>query len=110
RRAKGARYFNLFVVATVSRGGGGSTWVCRAGETLSDMVPNAVDVQSVVSGIARSTTEQTRGIQEVNRAVMQLDAMVQQNAALVEESAAASAALQTQASALASTIGSFKVG
>jgi methyl-accepting chemotaxis protein len=34
---------------------------------------------------------------------------VQQNAALVEESAAASAALQTQADALASTIGRFSL-
>lgn len=54
-------------------------------------------------------TEQTRGIQEVNRAVTQLDAMVRQNAALVEESAAASATLQIQADALASTIGRFKL-
>jgi methyl-accepting chemotaxis protein len=45
----------------------------------------------------------------VNRAVTQLDAMVQQNAALVEESAAASAGLQIQADALASTIGRFRV-
>jgi methyl-accepting chemotaxis protein len=54
-------------------------------------------------------TEQTRGIQEVNGAVTQLDAMVQQNAALVGESAAASATLQIQADALASTIGRFKL-
>jgi methyl-accepting chemotaxis protein len=109
RSAQAAREVKQLVEATVSRVGAGSTLVRRAGETMGEIVANAVDVQSVVSGIARSTTEQTRGIQEVNRAVMQLDAMVQQNAALVEESAAASAALQTQANTLASTIGTFKV-
>jgi len=109
RSAQAAREVKQLVEATVSRVGAGSSLVRRAGETMGEIVANAVDVQSVVAGIARSTTEQTRGIQEVNRAVMQLDAMVQQNAALVEESAAAAAALQTQASALALTIGSFKV-
>lgn len=40
---------------------------------------------------------------------MQLDEMVQENVALVEELAAASAALQTQADALASNIGRFTI-
>ncbi|SDG42268.1 methyl-accepting chemotaxis sensory transducer with Cache sensor [Paraburkholderia phenazinium] len=109
RSAQAAREVKQLVESTVSRVAAGSSQVRRAGETMSEIVANAVDVQSVISGIARSATEQTRGIQEVNLAVMQLDGMVQQNAALVEESAAASAALQTQANALASTIGQFKI-
>nr|WP_177207597.1 hypothetical protein [Burkholderia contaminans] len=63
--------------------------------------------RDTVWGIARLATEQTRGIQEVNQALMQLDEMVQENVALVEELAVASAALQTQADALASNIGRF---
>ena len=109
RSAQAAREVKQLVEETVSRVAAGSSQVRLAGETMGEIVANAADVQSVISGIARSTTEQTRGIQEVNRAVTQLDAMVQQNAALVEESAAASAALQSQADALASTIGRFKV-
>nr|WP_255220079.1 hypothetical protein [Burkholderia glumae] len=77
--------------------------------TTSEIVSNSQNVQSIISSIARASTEQTRGVQEVNHAVMQLDAMVQQNAALVEETAAASTALQTQANALASAIGRFKI-
>jgi methyl-accepting chemotaxis protein len=109
RSAQAAREVKQLVEETVSRVAAGSSQVRLAGETMGEIVANAGDVQSVISGIARSTTEQTRGIQEVNRAVTQLDAMVQQNAALVEESAAASAALQTQADALASTIGRFRL-
>jgi methyl-accepting chemotaxis protein len=109
RSAQAAREVKQLVEETVSRVAAGSSQVRRAGETMNEIVANAGNVQSVISGIARSTTEQTRGIQEVNLAVMQLDAMVQQNAALVEESAAASAALQAQANTLALTIGRFTV-
>jgi methyl-accepting chemotaxis protein len=109
RSAQAAREVKQLVEETVSRVAAGSSQVRLAGETMNEIVANAAGVQTVISGIARSTTEQTRGIQEVNRAVTQLDAMVQQNAALVEESAAASAGLQIQADALASTIGRFKV-
>jgi methyl-accepting chemotaxis protein len=109
RSAQAAREVKQLVEETVSRVAAGSSQVRLAGQTMNEIVANAAGVQAVISGIARSTTEQTRGIQEVNRAVTQLDAMVQQNAALVEESAAASSALQTQADALASTIERFKV-
>ena len=109
RSAQAAREVKQLVEETVSRVAAGSSQVRRAGETMSEIVANAVGVQSVVSGIARASTEQTRGVQEVNRAVLQLDSMVQQNAALVEETAAASAVLQTQANALALAIGRFKV-
>ncbi|RDJ97962.1 methyl-accepting chemotaxis protein [Paraburkholderia lacunae] len=109
RSAQAAREVKQLVEATVSRVAAGSAQVRQAGETMGKIVANAVDVQLVISGIARAATEQTRGIQEVNLAVMQLDAMVQQNAALVEESAAASAALQAQANTLALTIARFKV-
>ncbi|PRD98718.1 hypothetical protein C6P77_18445 [Burkholderia ambifaria] len=86
RSAQAAREVKQLVEETVSRVE--AALVHQAGETMGKIVADAADVQSVVSGIARSATEQTRGIQEVNRAVMQLDEMVQQNAALVEESAA----------------------
>jgi methyl-accepting chemotaxis protein len=109
RSAQAAREVKQLVESTVARVSAGSSQVRQAGGTMTEIVANAVEVQSIISGIARATTEQTRGIQEVNVAVRQLDDMVQQNAALVEQSAAASTALQAQANALASTIGRFKV-
>ncbi len=109
RSAEAAREVKDLVETTVSRVSAGSVQVRQAGKTMSEIVTQSADVQSLISGIARATHEQTSGIQEVNRAVIQLDAMVQQNAALVEESAAASASLQTQANTLASTIGRFKI-
>jgi methyl-accepting chemotaxis protein len=107
RSAQAAREVKQLVEEAVSRVE--AALVHQAGETMGKIVAGAADVRSVVSGIARSATEQTRGIQEVNRALMQLDEMVQENVALVEELAAASAALQTQADALASNIGRFTI-
>jgi methyl-accepting chemotaxis protein len=96
------------VETTVARVTAGSSQVNQAGETMSEIIANTAGVQLIISDIARATTEQTRGIQEVNHAVTQLDGMVQQNAALVEETAAAATSLQAQASALAHSIGQFK--
>lgn len=109
RSAESAREVKQLVEATVSRVSAGSVQVRRAGKTMSEIISHSAEVQSVISGIARAASEQTRGIQEVNQAVVQLDVMVQQNASLVEQSAAASGTLQTQANALAATIGRFKI-
>ncbi len=109
RSAESAREVKQLVESTVSRVSAGSVQVRRAGKTMSEIISHSAEVQSVISGIARAAAEQTRGIQEVNQAVVQLDAMVQQNASLVEQSAAASGTLQTQANALAATIGRFKI-
>ena len=109
RSAQAAREIKQLVESTVASVAAGAAQVREAGDTMSEIVTNVAHVQSIVSDIARSATEQMTGIQEVNRAVAQLDGMVQQNAALVEESAAAASALQNQAAALVSAIEQFKV-
>lgn len=109
RSAQAAREIKQLVGSTVASVTAGSVQVRQAGQTMTEIVGNVADVQSIISAITRAAGEQTRGIQEVNRAVIQLDGMVQQNAALVEQTAAASTALQAQAKTLASTIGQFKV-
>ena len=109
RSALAAREIKQLVECTVASVAEGSVQVRQAGETMSEIVTNVANVQSLISGITYAANEQTRGIQEVNRAVIQLDGTVQQNAALVEQSAAASSALQAQAESLAHTIGRFKV-
>ncbi|MEC5409531.1 methyl-accepting chemotaxis protein [Paraburkholderia sp. MPAMCS5] len=108
RSAQAAREVKDLVETTVTRVTAGSSQVHRAGETMSEIIANTAGVQLIISDIARATTEQTSGIQEVNHAVSQLDGMVQQNAALVEETTAAATSLQAQASALARSIGQFK--
>ncbi|WP_179404981.1 methyl-accepting chemotaxis protein [Burkholderia guangdongensis] len=109
RSAQAAREVKVLVESTVDSVAAGSGQVRQAGETMHEIVTNVANVTTIISEITHAANEQTRGIQEVNRAVTQLDEMVQQNAALVEQSTAAASALQTQANALASTVGQFKV-
>ncbi|MBU9207109.1 methyl-accepting chemotaxis protein [Burkholderia multivorans] len=109
RSAQAAREVKVLVESTVDSVSAGSGQVRQAGETMREIVSNVANVTTIISEITHAANEQTRGIQEVNRAVTQLDEMVQQNAALVEQSTAAASALQTQANALASTVGQFRV-
>ena len=109
RSAQAAREVKVLVESTVACVSDGSGQVRQAGETMREIVTNVSNVTTIISEITHAANEQTRGIQEVNRAVTQLDEMVQQNAALVEQSTAAATALQTQANALAQTVGQFRV-
>ncbi|CAB3747366.1 chemotaxis protein [Burkholderia puraquae] len=109
RSAQAAREVKVLVESTVASVSAGSGQVRQAGDTMREIVSNVSNVTTIISEITHAANEQTRGIQEVNRAVTQLDEMVQQNAALVEESTAAATALQSQANALATTVGRFKV-
>jgi methyl-accepting chemotaxis protein len=109
RSAQAAREVKVLVESTVASVSAGSGQVRQAGDTMREIVSNVSNVTTIISEITHAANEQTRGIQEVNRAVTQLDEMVQQNAALVEQSTAAATALQSQANALATTVGQFKV-
>ena len=109
RSAQAAREVKVLVESTVASVSAGSGQVRQAGDTMREIVSNVSNVTTIISEITHAANEQTRGIQEVNRAVSQLDEMVQQNAALVEQSTAAATALQSQANALATTVGQFKV-
>jgi len=57
-------------------------------------------VAEIVSNIARASTEQAEGIDQVNKALTQMDAVTQQNSALVQENAATAQALEQQAAAM----------
>lgn len=64
-------------------------------------------VAVIIDDVARSATEQSRGIDEISRSVGQLDELTQRNAALVEQAAAGSAALKEQAAQLSRALSVF---
>ncbi len=74
--------------------------VRSAGSALTDIVSGIGRVADLVSEIARATSEQASGLDEVNIAIAQMDEMTQKNAALVEESTAAARSLEDQADQL----------
>jgi len=109
RSAHAAKEIKILVGSTVSAVASGSGQVRSAGNMMDEIVGSVTNVSTIMTEMAGTADEQTRGILELNKAVAQLDQMVQQNAALVEQSAAAASALQTQAMELALAVGEFKL-
>lgn len=84
--------------------------VNHAGEALAKIVESVKEAAALVDDIARASTEQSTGLEQINKALMQMDEVTQQNAALVEENAATAKALETQARSMDEQVAFFKIG
>jgi methyl-accepting chemotaxis protein len=91
---------------SVQRGG---TLVGRARGTMDELVASVHGVAKYMKEISAATDEQDAGIGQVNEAVAQMHRTTQQNASLVEQAAAAALSLESQASALADVVRTFKL-
>lgn len=107
RSASAAKEIKALVESTVSQVQQGSRLVREAGESMSVTVEGIGRVAVIIDDVARSATEQSRGIDEISRSVGQLDELTQRNAALVEQAAAGSAALKEQAAQLSRALSVF---
>lgn len=87
----------------------GSERVTSAGASMQRIITSVRQVSELMSEIALSTGEQSRGIEQINQAVAQMDTVTQQNAALVEEASAAAQSLQEQSKVLEETVAVFKL-
>lgn len=87
----------------------GSEKVTRAGESMKAIINSINQVSVLMSELALSTGEQSRGIEQINIAVTQMDAVTQQNAALVDEASTAALSLKEQSHLLKQTVDIFKV-
>lgn len=88
----------------------GVSLVDQAGEALDKIVSQVSSLDTLVSDIASSATEQATGLAEVNSAINEMDRVTQRNAAMVEESTAACHALTNESNELISLVGYFKTG
>jgi methyl-accepting chemotaxis protein len=66
------------------------------------------NVTQMIGDIANSSSEQSRGVNEVNQALHLIDEVTQNNAALVEETSAAAQSMQDQADELEKQMQFFK--
>ncbi len=110
RSATAAKEIKGLIEASVGNVTQGCKLVEQAGSTMDEIVVNVRRVTDIMSELAISSDEQSRGIEQINQAVGQMDQVTQGNAALVEEAAAAAQALETQAMALVQTVDVFKLG
>jgi len=109
RSASAAREIKTLISASVEKVEGGTRVVEAAGQTMTQVVTNAKQINTYLAEIAQACKEQALGVNEVGRAIQELDKNTQQNAALVEETNAASSALTSQADELQAEIANFRV-
>jgi methyl-accepting chemotaxis protein len=109
RSAEAAREIKSLISASVEKIEQGTTVVDAAGKTMSEVVANATQINSLLAEIATAAREQALGVSEVGRSIQELDKTTQQNAALVEETTAAASSLRQEANTLQDEIANFKV-
>jgi methyl-accepting chemotaxis protein len=82
----------------------------KAGEMLSNLVPEIQRTADLVQEISAATREQNTGADQINQAIRELDTVIQQNASASDESAATSQELAAQSDQLRAVIGFFDLG
>ncbi len=81
----------------------------KAGELLEAIVPGIQKTAELVQEINASSSEQSRGVEQITQAIQQLDDVIQQNASGAEELASTSEELSGQAEQLRDALGFFKL-
>jgi methyl-accepting chemotaxis protein len=109
RSAEAAREIKALIGSSADKVEAGSRHVAEAGQAMSDILDQVRKVNDLITEIASTADEQSRGIDQINAAVTQMDQVTQQNAALVEESAAAASSLSQQAESLSRAVSAFQV-
>jgi methyl-accepting chemotaxis protein len=108
RSAASAKEVKTLIDESVSNVSGGVALVDEAEQTIGRVVHSVGGVAQVIDDIARSSREQSAGIEEINLAMQKLETVTQENSALVEESAALAGAFEQEANRLADTVAAFK--
>ncbi len=109
RSSQAAKEIKELINDAVEHVDSGSDLVRRAGGTMQDIVRAVQRVNSILGEITAALGEQSTGIDQVNHAVAHMDRVTQENAALVQQATAATSALASQARALQSVVGEFKL-
>ncbi len=109
RSAGAAKEIDTLIKDSIGKINEGTDLVNRSGDALKEIIIAAKQVKDIISEIAASSDEQSRGIEQINSAVIEMDKMTQQNAALVEETAAASEQMTNQAQELLEKVSLFRI-
>jgi methyl-accepting chemotaxis protein len=109
KSAAAAKEIKTLIDGSVSTVREGAALVDTAGVTMKEIVDAVNRVHTIMTEIAMASEEQRQGIQQVNTAVSHMDDATQRNAALVEQASAAATALNEQARAMHTLVGTFKV-
>lgn len=108
RSATAAKEIKTLISASEEQVKQGVSLVGDAGNALSLIATEVLEIDHHVQAIAEAAREQAIGLQEINTAVNSMDQGTQQNAAMVEETTAASHSLAGEASVLAQLMAQFQ--
>jgi methyl-accepting chemotaxis protein len=109
RSATAAKEIKTLISESVQSVDSGTKVVEGAGQTMTDVVANAQQINAFLDEIATAARQQADAIGQVGTSIHDLDQNTQQNAALVEQTHAAAGALTSQADALQDEIANFRV-
>ncbi|MBB2712954.1 methyl-accepting chemotaxis protein [Rhizobium sophoriradicis] len=109
RSAKAAKEIKDLITNSGAHVQTGVSLVGETGKALDAIVTEVQEINQHVHAIAEASREQSIGLQEINTAVNTMDQGTQQNAAMVEQSTAASHSLATEATALNTLLGQFRL-
>ncbi len=108
RSADAAKEIESLINDSVARIGAGTDLVNKAGDSMGDIVQSVTHVSQIIDEISTSSSEQSKGIEQIGKAVTEMDSTTQQNASLVQESSAAAISLEHQAKKLSEMVAIFK--
>ncbi|PTM97553.1 methyl-accepting chemotaxis protein [Mycoplana dimorpha] len=108
RSANAAKEIKNLINASEAQVREGVDLVGKTGSALEKIAEQVMQINSLISQISSSASEQAVGLKEINSAVNQMDQVTQQNAAMVEEATAASVSLNEEAKTLQSLVARFR--
>ena len=85
------------------------TVAAKAGEMLSEMLPDILRTTELVQEINAASNEQNTGAEQINRAIQQLDKVTQQNSSAAEEMSSTSQELASQAAVMQEAVAYFRL-
>jgi len=109
KSAEAAKDTESLIADSISKAELGSRIADETSESLKEIVSGIEESTRLVGDIARSSEEQTVGIDQINNGVDQVAQVVQQNSATAQESAAASEEMSGQSLMLEGLVSRFKL-
>jgi methyl-accepting chemotaxis protein len=107
KSAAAARDIGQLINTSAADVDNGVTLVLKTGDSLGVIQRNIHSIHEYISGIVKSSREQSSRLDEINAAVGALDQVTQQNAAMVEETTAAAHSLSSEADRLNEQVAHF---
>lgn len=109
KSADAAKDISILISSATQQIASGTSLVEQTNTVFGQMVSKIRDVENLVSAVASTAREQSKGLNQINLAVSNLDQTTQQNAALVEELSSTAGNMSEQAEEQAKFVGHFKI-